>query len=101
MSTVSSSAMSFVTVTTTNMVQKISSIMLANNTTGVLATATVQITSQGVTHPLATGMNVDPQQPPAVVVDKANPIYMTGTQTLRGFASSTHVSVIVSYEELS
>lgn len=100
-STVSSSAMTFVSVTTTSVVQKISSIMLANRTTNVLATATVQIVSDGVTHPICTGMNVDPEQQPAVVVDRSTPIYMTGTQTLQGSASSTNVSVLVSYEELS
>lgn len=93
--------MTFIETTTTNVVSKISSIMLANKTTSVLATATVEIVSEGVTHPLATGMNVDPEQQPAVVVDRASPIYMTGNQVLQGQASSTNVSVIVSYEELS
>jgi len=93
--------MAFVSVTTTNVVHKISSVMLSNNTTSVLATATVQIVSDGVTHPLCTGMNVDPEQQPTVVVDRKSPIYMTGSQTLQGSASSTNVSVIVSYEELS
>lgn len=93
--------MTFVESTTTNVVQKISSIMLGNSTTGVLATATVQIVSEGVTHPLATGMNVDPEQQPEVIVDRRAPIYMTGNQVLQGQASSTNVSVIVSYEELS
>jgi len=99
--TVSTSSMTFVETTSTAVVAKISSLMFSNNTTSFLETATAQIVSGGVTHPLAIGMNVDPEQPPEPVIDKSRPIYLTGSQQIVGAASSTNVSVIVTYEEFT
>jgi len=52
---------------------------------------------------VAPGPSSSPATPgtPARVVTKDSPLYMTGTQSLRGFASGTHVSAVVAYEELS
>lgn len=99
--TVSTSAMTFLQTTSTAVVIKVSSAAFSNNTTSFLQTATLQLVSGGVTHPLAIGMNVDPEQPPEHVITRQAPLYLTGTQALRGSASSTNVSLIVAYEELS
>lgn len=87
--------------TSATVVIKISSLMLANGTTGLLSTATLTLVSGGVTHTVAAGVDVDPSQPPVQVITRAAPLYLTGTQSLRGFASSTHVSAIIAYEEFS
>lgn len=99
--TVSTNAMTFIETTSTAVVVKVSAAMFSNSTTSFLHTATLQIVSDGVTHPIAVGMTVDPEQPPEPVITRQTPIYLTGSQALRGQASSTNVSLIVSYEEFT
>jgi hypothetical protein len=99
--TTATAGIQLVATTTTAVVIKISSLMLANGTTGLLSTATLTLVSSGVTHTLASGVDVDPAQVPTRVINRESPLYLTGTQSLRGFASSTHVSAVIAYEELS
>ena len=99
--TTATGGVELVATTSTSTVIRVSNLMFANSTTSTLSTATLTLVSGGVTHTIASGVDVDPAQMPARVVTKDSPLYMTGTQSLRGFASGTHVSAVVAYEELS
>lgn len=99
--TTATAGIELVATTTTSVVIKVSSLMLANATTSLLSTATLTLVSGGVTHTVASGVDVDPAQVPARVITKDAPLYLTGTQSLRGHASGSHVSAVIAYEELS
>ena len=99
--TTATAGIELVATTTTAVVIKVSSLMLANATTSLLSTATLTLVSGGVTHTVASGVDVDPAQAPTKVITKDSPIYLTGTQSIRGFASGSHVSAVIAYEELS
>lgn len=99
--TTATAGIELVATTSTSVVIKVSSLMLANATTSLLSTATLTLVSGGVTHTVASGVDVDPAQPPAKVITKDSPLYLTGTQSLRGFASGSHVAAVIAYEELS
>lgn len=97
---VGTAATTLVQTTTTSVVVKVSSLRLCNGSSG-LATATLQFVDNSTTFPLVVGMNVDPEQPPAVLASRSSPIYLTGTQSLRAIATNTNISAVVVYEELS
>jgi hypothetical protein len=99
-SAVSTGTVTLVQTTTTSVVVKVSSLLLCNGSPN-LATATVQIVSDTTTHPVAVGINVDPEQTPVALVTRSAPLYLTGSQSLRANASNTNVAVLVNYEELS
>jgi hypothetical protein len=86
-------------ITSSTAVIKVSSLLLANGGSGY-ATAAVQLVSSGTTFPVAIGVDVDPEQVPLSVVSRSNPMYLTGDQSIKAYASSTNVAVIVNYEEL-
>jgi hypothetical protein len=87
-------------ITTSTAVIKVSSLMFANGG-NAMATATLRLVSGGTTHPVAVGVDVDPQQAPVALITRASPLYLTGSQSLRANASDTNVAVIINYEELS
>lgn len=99
--TTATTGLELVATTTTSTVIRVSSLMFANSTTSRLSTATLTLVSGGVTHTLAAGVDVDPAQLPVQVVEKDSPVYLTGVQSIRAHASSTHVLAIVAFEELS
>lgn len=98
--TTAAAGIELVATTTTNTVIRVSSLLFTNSTTGTLATATLNLVSGALTHAIAAGVDVDPAQVPSRVVTKDSPIYLTGSQSLQGVASSTNVVAIVAYEEL-
>jgi hypothetical protein len=99
--TTSTTGVELVATTTTAQVIKVSGVLLANASTALLSTASLTLVSGGVTHTLASGVDVDPSQVPVRVVSKETPVYLTGTQSIRAFASGSNVSAVVSYEEFS
>jgi hypothetical protein len=98
--TTATTGIELVATTTTNTVIRVSSLLFTNSTTGTLSTATLNLVSGALTHAIASGVDVDPAQVPTRVVTKDSPIYLTGSQSLRGFGSGSNVVAIVAYEEL-
>jgi len=98
--TTNTTGLEFVSTTSTSTVIRVASVLFSNATTQQLATATLNMISDGVTHTLASGVDVDPAQAPLGLIGRTSPLYLTGNQSLRGFASSTNITAVVAYEEL-
>lgn len=98
--TTAADGIELVATTTTSTVVRVSSILYSNSMTGTLATATLNLVSGGVTHSIASGVDVDPAQAPLGLIGRSSPLYLTGEQSLRGLASSTNIIAVVAYEEL-